>query len=72
MSSLLNVSNNSSNSEEINPKDINVLVNNKGRIGLKLAYTGQYLGIARIITSTTKLSEEDIRSWTFLQAEGDL
>ena len=35
----------------------------------KRAYIGQYLGIARISTSTTKLAEEDIRSWTFLQSE---
>ena len=56
----------------LTPKILMCLLITKDRIGLKLAYTGQYLGIARIITSTTKLSEEDIRSWTFLQAEEDL
>ena len=44
MSSLLNVSNNSSNSEKINPKDINVLVNNKGQNWFK---TGIYRTISR-------------------------
>ena len=44
MSSLLNVSNNSSNSEEINPKDINVLVNNKGQNWFKI---GIYRTISR-------------------------
>ena len=34
------------------------------------AHIGWYLGIARIITSTAKLSEKDITSWAFLQAEG--
>ena len=32
----------------------------------KWSHIGQHLGIARIITSTTKLSEEDIRSLAFL------
>ena len=33
----------------------------------KWLHIGQYLGIAPIITSTTKLSEEDIRSLAFLK-----
>ena len=32
----------------------------------------RHLGIAHIITSTTKLSEEDIRSQVFFQAEGEI
>ena len=39
----------------------------KNRIGLR-----EYLGIARIITSTAKLSEEDIRSRTSLRVEGGI
>ena len=35
----------------------------------KWSHIGQHLGIARIITSTTKLSEEDIRSLAFLKEE---
>ena len=35
-------------------------------------HIGRYLGIARIITSTSKLSEEDIRSRAFLQAQGGI
>ena len=44
----------------------------KSIIDLKRAHIRRYLGIARIITSTTKLSEEDIRSRAFLQAEGGI
>ena len=33
----------------------------------KWSHIGQYLGVARIITSTTKLSEKDIRSLAFLK-----
>ena len=61
MSSLLNVSNDSK-SEEFNLKDIEVLVDNKEQNWFKRAHIGQYLRIAHIITSTTKLSEQDMRS----------
>ena len=69
MSSLLNVSNNSSKSEQLNLKDIEVFVDSKGQNWFKRAHIGQYLGIAHIITSTTKLLEEDIRIWAFLQTK---
>ena len=71
MSSLLNVSN-GSKSKEFNLKDIKVFVDNKEQNWFKKAHIAQYLGIARIITSTTKLAEEDIRSRAFLQAEGGI
>ena len=70
-SSLLNVSN-GSKSKEFNLKDINVFVDKKEQNWFKRAHIAQYLGIARIITSTTKLAEEDIRSRAFLQAEGGI
>ena len=69
MSSVLNVSNGSSKFEEFNLNNIEVLVDKKDQNWFQRAHIGIYLGIARIITSTTKLSEEDIRSWAFLQAE---
>ena len=71
MSSLLNVSN-GSKSKEYNLKDIKVFVDNKEQNWFKRAHIAQYLGIACIITSTTKLAEEDIRSRAFLQAEGGI
>ena len=72
ISFLLNVSNDSSKSEEFNLNDIEVPADNKEQNWFKRAYIGRYLGIARIITSTSKLAEEDKRSWTFLQAEGGI
>ena len=70
MSSLLNVSNASNESEVFSLKEIEVLVDSGDQNWFKRAHIGQYLGIACIITSTAKLSEEEIRSRTFLQAEG--
>ena len=72
MSSLLNVSNDSSKSEEFNLNYIEVLVDSEERNWLKRVHVGKYLGIARIITLTPKLTEEDIRSWAFLQAEAGI
>ena len=69
MSSVLNVSNGSSKSEKFSLNDIEVLVESEEQNCFKRAHIGRYLGIAHIITSITKLSEEDIRSWAFLQAE---
>ena len=70
MSSVLNVSNDAgSKSEEFSLKDIEVLVESEEQNWFKRAHIGWYLGIAHIITSTDKLSEEDIRSRVFLQAE---
>ena len=45
------------------------LVDSGDQSWFKRAHIGRFLGKARIITSTTKLSEEDIRSRAFLQAE---
>ena len=72
ISSVLNVSNGSSKPEEFSLKDIEVLVDNKEQTWFKRAHTGQFLGIARIITSTAKLSKEDIRSRAFLQAKREI
>ena len=69
MSSVLNVSNACSKSEEFSINDIEVLVDSEEQNWFKLAHMGQFLGIARIITSTAKFSEEDIRSRSFLQAK---
>ena len=72
MPSLLNVSNASNKPEEFSLKDIKVFADNKEQNWFKRAHIGQYLGIARIITSTSKLLEEDKRSRAFLQAEGGI
>ena len=72
MSSLLNVSNVSSKPEEFNLCDIEVVVDSGEQHWFKRAHIGWYLGIAHIITSTSKLSEEGIKSRAFLQAEGGI
>ena len=72
MSSVLSVSNGRSKSEELSLKDIEVIVDNKEQNWFKRAHIGRYLGIARIITSTAKLSEEDIRSCASLRVEGGI
>ena len=70
MSFLLNIFNDSNKSEEFSLKDIEVLVDSEKQNWFKRAHIGRYLRIARIITSTSKLSEEDKRSRAILQAEG--
>ena len=72
MSSLLNVSNDSSKSEEFSINDIEVLADNKVQNLFKRACIRQYLGIACIITSPSKLSEEVERSLAFLQSGGEI
>ena len=59
MSSQLSLLNDSSSnkSEEFNIKDTELLADNKEQSPFKRAHVGQYLGIARIITSTTELAE---------------
>ena len=54
----MNVSNDSNKLEELNLKDFEVLADNKEKNWFKRAHIGQYLKIARIITLTSKLSEE--------------
>ena len=71
-SSLLNVSNGSSKPEEFGLSDIEVLADNKEQNWFKREHIGQYLGIAHIITLTSKLSEKDKRSRAFLQAQGGI
>ena len=50
-------------------KDGQQIVDSEEQNWFKRTHIGQYLGIACIITSTATLSEEDIRSRAFLQAE---
>ena len=66
--SLLNASS-SSKSEEFNLKDIEILVGKEDHPWFKRACVGQYLGIASIITLTTKLAEERVEYQALLQAE---
>ena len=70
MSSVLNDFKGSGKPEEFSLKGIEVLVDNREQNWFKRAHIGQFLGITRIITSTAKLSEEDIRSPAFFQAGG--
>ena len=72
MSSLLNVSNASNESEVFSLTEIEMLVDSGDQNWFKRAHIGQYLGIAHIITLTAKLSEEDITSPAFHQAEGEI
>ena len=51
MSSLLNVSNTSSKSEEFNLKDIEVLVDSEEQIWFKQAHVDKFLGLENIRTS---------------------
>ena len=69
----MNVSNDASRKpEEFSLKDTEVFVDSKERNWFKRVHIGRYLGIAHIITLTAKLSEEDLRSRAFLQAEGGI
>ena len=71
-SSFLNVFNARKKAEEFSLKDIEVLLDNKEQNWFKRTHIGRYLGIARIITSATKLSEEHIKFRAFLQAKGGI
>ena len=64
--SLLNSTSNNSKSEEFSLKDIELFVDSKKQPWFHQAHTKQYLGIAYIITSTTKLPEEDLKSRALL------
>ena len=70
MSSLLNVSNGSSNkSEQFNLNDIGVIVDNKEQNWFKRAHVGNFLGIVNLRRSTANLVDEDQKTRAFLQAE---
>ena len=71
MSSVLNVLN-GSKLEELSLNNIEVLIDSGDQRWFKRAHIGWYLGIARVITSTAKLSEEDIRSRASLRVEGGI
>ena len=57
MSSLLNVSNGSSKSEEFNFKDIEVLVDSEKQNWFKRAQVGNFLGLKHIDTSVGGLDK---------------
>ena len=69
MTSLLNFSD-SSKSEELNLKDIQVLVDNKEQNSFRTAYVGKFLGLVHIHKSTARLADEHQKTRTFLQAVG--
>lgn len=54
---------------ELNMEEIEVLIDRGKKPLLKRVHVGQYIGRSCIITLTAKLAEEDMKSWTFLQAE---
>ena len=69
MSSLLNVSSDSSKPEEFSLKDIEVLVDSKEQNWFKRAHVGKLVHIPR---STAKLTDDDQKTRTFLQAAGGI
>ena len=70
ISSLLNVSHDSSKPEEFNLKDVEVLVDSNVQNWFKRAHVGKFLGIVNIRRSTAKLANEGQKTRPFLQAEG--
>ena len=50
-------------------KEIKVLIDRGKKPLLKRLHLGQCIGRSCIITLTAKLAEEDMKPWTFLQAE---
>ena len=70
MSSLLNVSNDTSKSEEFSIKDIEILVDNKEQKWLQKAHVVKFLGLVHIHRSTAKLADEDQKTRAFLRVEG--
>ena len=69
MSSLLNVSNDSSRPEEFSLKDTEVLVDSKVQNWFKRAHFGTFLGLIHIHRSKARLADEDQKTRAFLQAE---
>ena len=70
MSSLLNVSNGSSNkSEQFNLNYIGVIVDNKEQNWFNRAHVGNFLGIVNLPRSTANLVDEDQKTRAFLQVE---
>ena len=69
MSSVLNVSNASSKSEEFSLKDIEVLVDIKGQNWFKRAHVGKFLGSVHIHSSMAKIADEDQKTRTSLKVE---
>ena len=59
MSSLLNVSNGSSKSEELSLNDIEVLVDKKEQNWFKRAHVGNFLGLVHIYRSKAMLAGKD-------------
>ena len=70
MSSLLNVSNVSSKSEEFSLKDIEVFVDSGEQNWFKQAHVGKFSGLVNIHRSTAKLADKNQKTRTFLQGEG--
>ena len=70
LSSLLNVSNASNESEEFSLNDIEVVVDGKEQNWFKRAHLGKFLGIRNIRRSMTKLPNEEQKTRVFLQSEG--
>ena len=65
---MLNASNGSGKPEEFNLKDIEVIVNGKEQNWFRRAHVGKFLGLVHIHISMSKLTDEDQKTWAFLQA----
>ena len=70
MSSVLNVSNGSSKSEEFSLNDIEVLVDSGDQNWSKRAHVGKFLRLVHIHKSTAKLEDKDQKTRAFLKNEG--
>ena len=70
MSSVLNVSNGSSNPKEFSFKDIEMLVDSVKQNWFHSAHVGKFLGLVKIHRSTAKLADEHQKTQAFLKVEG--
>ena len=70
MSSLLNVSNGSSKSEEFNLNNIEVFVDNKEQNWFKRARVGKFLGLVRIQRSMARLAGKDHKTRSSSRLKG--
>ena len=70
MSSLLNVSNGSSKSEEFNLNNIEVFVDNKEQNWFKRARVGKFLGLVHIQRSKARLAGKDHKTRSSSRLKG--
>ena len=70
ISSVLNVSNDSSKPQGFSIKFIKMLVDSKEQNWFKRAHVGKFLGLVHIHRTTARLADKDQKTWAFLKVEG--